>query len=169
MTSIRAAGRSALFLAVAVILVPLFCGCGRAEGPASFEEVAAAPPDHSSPQGIVRSFLTRIGTGRFAQAHDITSPRARQDVPLEEFVELHARALDGALIERFDIVKAEETEAGRVDVHIKYNLLVGRDHRHTLEKVYTCVAVDGGWWVDYTPTKRLQPADEDPDTPAAGA
>ena len=168
MMAIRAARRSALPMFLAAFLFSCLAGCGRVDGPASFEEVAAAPPDHSSPQGIVRSFLTRIGTGRFAEAYDITSPKARRDLPLEEFVELHARVLRGAILERFDIVKTDQADADAADVHITYRMLLSEDHRHTMEKTYRCVNVGGAWWVDYTPTKRLQPAEGNPGAPAAG-
>lgn len=168
MTPIRVRRRSVLPALAAVILACCLGGCGPIDRPASFEEVAALPPDHSSPQGIVRSFLTRIGTGRFAEAYDITSPRARRDLPLEEFVELHARVLSGAILERFDIVKSEPAGAGAVEVHITYQMLLGEDHRHTMERTYRCVQLDGVWWVDYTPTRRLRPAEDPPEASAAG-
>jgi hypothetical protein len=165
-------------LTVAILVICLafaFGGCGPVGTPSSFEDVAAVPPDHSTPDGIVRSFLARVGTARFAQAYDVISPRAREDVSLEEFVGLHAQALDGAILERFDIKRLTETGPGQVDVHVSYQILIGEDHRHTLEKTYSCVSIDGGWWVDYKPTKRLQPTEGIPEeapaasAPAAGA
>ncbi len=159
---------------LSLLLLPiawLLAGCSPS-APATFEEVAAAPPDHSSPTGIVRSYLTRIGTGRLAEAYDLTSPDSQAAVSLEEFVDPHAKLFSHAVLERFDIERTVEETPDRVQVWIRYTLLFHGNERNELQKVYVAVRDKGGaWWVVFPSPqpdelKRKSPASDPADSSA---